>query len=251
MVRPLWTVTAVILAALLSAGCVPPRQSPDTPATPAARRINYEAYSVRPGDTLFSIGKQFGVPWAKIYEANQGTDVNNLEVGQILYIPIHEATGPRTSPQPEPALQLSDRIISVPREHLHKGKPVSPYWWPTSGAVSRRFEENVRGLPEPGIGLSAPAGTEVCTVAPGTVLCSVPEGLGHRQGWGNVLCVRHSGGIVSWYGQLGRILVKDGQKVDKGDRIGTVGESGAASRPELALRLYANERPVDPLKYLP
>ncbi len=115
----------------------------------------------------------------------------------------------------------------------------------------RRYNGRVRGLKEPGIGLAAPVGTEVCAVADGEVVAGVAAGRSPRPGWGNVLCVRHAGGIVSWYGCLARMTVREGERVRQGQRIGTVGDSGAAAEPELALRLFKDERPVDPLGYLP
>ncbi len=72
-----------------------------------------------------------------------------------------------------------------------------------------------------------------------------------KPGWGNVISIRHAGDIVSWYGYLDRILIREGQKIRKGQRIGTVGSSGAAAAPELAVRFFRNERPTDPLPLLP
>jgi len=211
----------------------------------------FKVYYVRSGDTFYSIGRQFGVPWQKIQEANRSLEAEDLEVGQAVFVPLHEAIA---APQPDPSPSNgvgTHPIKSVSRGQLHKGKAGSTFWWPTAGRVSRRFGEKVRGFAEPGIGLSAPTGTEVCAASAGTVICKVKKDPDVPRGWGNVVCVRHSDGIVSWYGHLDHILARDGQKVKKGERIGSVGASGAADEPHLALRFYKNERPVDPLKYLP
>ena len=111
-------------------------------------------------------------------------------------------------------------------QSLHRGRSSHPYWWPTAGTISRRFGDAVRGLSEAGIGIAAPGGTEVCAVAAGTVICCVRAPPGSQRGWGNVVAIRHSSGLVSWYAQLGQVAVKEWQKVAKGERIGTVGSSG-------------------------
>lgn len=209
---------------------------------------------MRKGDTLVSIGAKFGVPWQEILKDNPCSP-EDLEVGRVLLIPVHLASGsvPRR-PRPEqerPGTSSGHEVLGVSRESLHRGRPAHPFWWPTGGTLTRRYSEPVRGLEEPGIGIAAPPATEVCSVAAGTVICCVRARPGRRTGWGNVVAVRHGGKVVSWYAQLARIEVKEGQKVRKGQRIGTVGSSGAAARPELALRFFKDERPVDPLKYLP
>jgi len=65
------------------------------------------------------------------------------------------------------------------------------------------------------------------------------------------VAISHSGGIASWYAYLDQVLVERGQSVSKGQLIGTVGRSGAAPRPELAFRLYQDDRPVNPERLLP
>ena len=244
-------VLVALLAAALSTGCptLPKEAEPQPIVGP---KLRYEVYYVRKDDTLASIGRRYGVPWVKIQEHNPGVSPSELRIGLPLLIPLHERTAP---PQPDPpatpAPNPAGELISVSRQALHRGKPSHSFWWPTEGKVARPYGGSVRGFWEAGIGLSAPAGTEVCAVADGQVICCVRAGRSPKPGWGNVISVRHSGKVVSWYGYLDRIMVKEGEAVKKGQGIGTVGSSGAAERPELALRFFKNERPVNPLDYLP
>ena len=60
--------------------CIP--RSGPTPPT-----CNGVYYTVRPGDTLFSIAMMFNVPLATLIAANPGVDPNNLQVGQLICIP--------------------------------------------------------------------------------------------------------------------------------------------------------------------
>lgn len=54
-----------------------------------------QTYTVQPGDTMFAIAGQVGVRMARLAEANNITDVNRLEVGQVLIIPAPETVAPQ------------------------------------------------------------------------------------------------------------------------------------------------------------
>ena len=252
-----WIALVLFVSVPLLAGCAsgPEKGSGSAGATQApVNPFKYEVYFVRKGDTADSIARKFGVPWERI-EADNPSAPSDLRAGQVLLIPLfpEDATAPRRVPpvRPQPGPASTPRVGAVSLESLHRGKPFSAFWWPTAGNPIRRYGDVVRGFQEPGIGIAAPAGMEVRAVGAGTVICCIHAQPGWDRGWGNVVAIRHSGGVVSWYGHLDQILVKEGQKVEKGERIGTVGSSGAASQPELALRFFRDERPVDPLKYLP
>lgn len=62
------------------------------------------AYTVRSGDTLFSIARRHGVDWRALAEANGLTDANHIEVGQVLQVTDiargHAADGTHANPQP-------------------------------------------------------------------------------------------------------------------------------------------------------
>ena len=59
-------------------------------------------------------------------------------------------------------------------------------------------------------------------------------------GSGNLVTIRHSGGLQTQYLHLSKILVRAGQKVDQGTRIGLVGMTGLASGPHLDIRISKN-----------
>lgn len=46
-------------------------------------------YTVKPGDTLFSIAAAFNIPLSALMAANPGVDPNNLQIGQLICIPKH------------------------------------------------------------------------------------------------------------------------------------------------------------------
>jgi len=253
-----WRAVGVAYAAVLAlalAGCpamtpvgtvAPPvRVQPTPPVRPA-----YSVYEVRKGDTLYSLGRRFGVTATEIAADNGIISPNAMAVGTLLVIRRTEQgeAPPPVSATPLPA-PARNRPIS--KTQLSRGKPNAQFWWPTDGALARRFGESFRGFSEPGIAIRAPAGTEVYAVADGTVVSCVRGGDGPESVWGNVVTIAHAGDTASWYGHLANILVKEGARVSKGEPIGTVGSTGVAPSPMLAFRLFRNKRPVNPLDYLP
>ena len=83
-----------------------------------------------------------------------------------------------------------------------------------------------------GIDYGAPSGTPVQTIGDGKVVFAGPKG-----GSGNLIEVQHSNGFTTYYMHLSRILVRNGQRVEQGERIGLVGMTGLATGPHLDFRI--------------
>ncbi len=122
--------------------------------------------------------------------------------------------------------------------------------WPVDGEIVYRFgrvmNSNNTQITWNGMGIGAPLGTPVKTVADGEVVFA--EGAGT---YGLMVIVQHGGGAYSMYGSLRELRVRKGAKVAKGDVVGTVGQSD----PDLPPRLHFEIRPqgtaaVDPLDWL-
>src|ERR1700735_1431540 len=86
--------------------------------------------------------------------------------------------------------------------------------------------------PHLGIDYGAPIGTPVQTIGDGKVIFAGPKG-----GDGNLLEVQDSNAYSTYYMHLSRILVRNGQHVGQGDRIGLVGMTGLATGPHLDFRI--------------
>jgi murein DD-endopeptidase MepM/ murein hydrolase activator NlpD len=94
-----------------------------------------------------------------------------------------------------------------------------------------------------GIDYAANAGTPVRSVADGHVIFA-----GRRGGYGNVIDVRHSNGIVTRYAHLRGFAssVRAGARVSIGQTIGNVGATGLATAPHLHFEVLVNGRHQDP-----
>lgn len=86
--------------------------------------------------------------------------------------------------------------------------------------------------PHLGIDYGAPTGTPVQTIGDGRVIFAGPKG-----GSGNLIEIQHSNGYTTYYMHLSRILVRNGERVDQGERIGLVGMTGLATGPHLDFRI--------------
>lgn len=51
-------------------------------------------YSIRPGDTFFELARRFGTTVNAIAAANPGVNPNNLQIGQVICIPVPATAGP-------------------------------------------------------------------------------------------------------------------------------------------------------------
>ena len=190
----LWGVLLLGVCASLPAGCTRSKEvrdgpEPGPPPLSSVEQYNYKVHHARTGDTLAAIGRTYGVPWRSIALVNDIPPPYRLAVGQVVLVPLHlrttqgAAAPPRVrneTPSPPPQRPTSPQTVSVPRSALHRGKPNHAFWWPTSGTLARRYGDVTRGFDEPGIGIRAPAGTEVYAVAWGRVICTVRSDAGVR-----------------------------------------------------------------------
>ena len=87
-----------------------------------------------------------------------------------------------------------------------------------------------------GIDIAIPEGTTVTPVAPGTVIYS-----GLQPGYGNMVIVRHSDGMVTIYAHHSRNFVKKGDTVDKKSRLALSGSTGRSTGPHLHFEAWKSK----------
>jgi len=129
--------------------------------------------------------------------------------------------------------------------------PISPagaphFIKPVSGSVTLGFGADASGQTNDGLNISAPSGTPVQAAEAGTVIYTGNE----LQAFGNLVLIRHAGGWVTAYGHLGSIAVQRGATVTQGQPIGTVGQTGNATAPQLHFEIRQGSKPVDPAPLL-
>ncbi|HYV95248.1 MAG TPA: peptidoglycan DD-metalloendopeptidase family protein [Chitinophagales bacterium] len=68
-------------------------------------------------------------------------------------------------------------------------------------------------------------------------------------GYGNHILLKHMVGYQTMYGHLSRIVVKQGQKVNRGDLIGYVGSTGKSTAPHLHYEVWKNGTKINPVNF--
>lgn len=144
-------------------------------------------------------------------------------------------------------LAVMDAILS--REQIRKAA------LPTASPVSLGFFSSnfgwrldpftgQRAMHE-GVDFVAESGTPIKAAAGGIVIYS-----DYHVGYGNMLEIDHGNGLVSRYGHASKRLVKEGDVVLRGQKIGEVGSTGRSTGPHLHFEVLLNGAPQNPTRYL-
>lgn len=161
--------------------------------------------------------------------------------------PAAPAGGVAASTAPGSAASGSSAPAAAPRADTPPGVAGDDenldWVWPAKGKIVGTFSEtaNLKG-----IDIAGSAGQPVLASAAGTV---VYAGTGLR-GYGKLIIVKHNRTYLSAYAHNREILVKEGEKVTKGQKIAEMGNTDA-SEVKLHFEIRRMGKPMDPTRYLP
>jgi septal ring factor EnvC (AmiA/AmiB activator) len=132
--------------------------------------------------------------------------------------------------------------------HVKRSKGRLP--WPVRGKVLEGFGYREVGpkrakVPHHGLSIASDVGSPVKSVADGAVTYT-----GRLRGYGQIVIVDHGGGYFTLYGHLSEVRCFKGQILLQGDVVGTVGESGSLTGPQLYFEFRENRIQVDPILWL-
>ncbi|HEX5001332.1 MAG TPA: M23 family metallopeptidase [Bacteroidia bacterium] len=96
-----------------------------------------------------------------------------------------------------------------------------------------------------GIDFTAPIGTDIYATGNGVVKLAEYGG----RGFGNHVIISHGFGYETIYGHMSKILVRQGQKVNRGDVIGLVGSSGTSTAPHLHYEVVKSGVKINPINF--
>ncbi|MDT8310784.1 MAG: peptidoglycan DD-metalloendopeptidase family protein [Methylophaga sp.] len=230
------------------------------------------SYTVRKGDTLYSISFRYGMDYRELAQVNGIGPPYTIYVGQKLKFrgttaqrsrvavsqpkaatPAPKSvpkTQPSTASQPKPAYSQKTRAAK-PAESSSKPSPPAPsgtatlaWRWPTQGPLLSSFSNS--SATRKGIKIAGKAGQDVVASAAGRVVYS-GNGLPR---YGNLLIIKHNDVYLSAYAHNQSLLVKEGDSVQSGQKIATLGRTGT-QRDQLHFEIRRNGQPVDPMRYLP
>jgi lipoprotein NlpD len=209
-------------------------------------------YTVQRGDSLTRIGLDHGQAWRDIARWNNIPNPDVIEVGQVVRVTppgsAVENTGvvvrPVTQSAPSAAQQNAVQANPPARASSAPNVPVVDdiaFAWPANGNVIAGFDE----AKNKGLDIGGKAGDPILAAADGQV---VYAGAGLR-GYGNLVILKHNNTYLTAYAHNQKLLVKEDQKVRKGDKIAEMGSSDA-DRVKLHFEVRKQGKPVDPAKFL-
>jgi murein DD-endopeptidase MepM/ murein hydrolase activator NlpD len=109
----------------------------------------------------------------------------------------------------------------------------------------RRFFNKQARSPHSGVDIAAPAGKPVKAPA-----CARVISTGNYFYNGKTVFLDHGQGLISAYFHMNEVKVRAGQKLERGDLLGTVGATGRATGPHLHWSIYLNGAQVDPTLFI-
>jgi murein DD-endopeptidase MepM/ murein hydrolase activator NlpD len=96
-----------------------------------------------------------------------------------------------------------------------------------------------------GIDFTAPIGTEIYATGNGVVAKTEYNG----RGYGNNVVINHGFGYSTLYGHMSRFNVRPGQRVNRGDIIGYVGNTGSSTGPHVHYEVIKGSSKIDPINF--
>jgi murein DD-endopeptidase MepM/ murein hydrolase activator NlpD len=202
---------------------------------------------VKAGDTLYGVSRLYGVDTYALARANRIEAPYTVRVGYELTIPTAKVQVARSQPRvsvttaepapPLPSAKAPPRAVSRPPTRSGAG-----FLWPVKGRVISAFGPRAKGLHNDGINIAAPSGAPVGAAENGVVAYAGNE----IRGFGNLLLIKHADGWISAYAHNSELLVRRGDRVQRGQVIAKVGSSGNVTTPQLHFELRRGRRAVDP-----
>ena len=189
-----------------------------------------------PDKAVFTAGGGLDAGWNMmgsnyVYVNKSGyVEVKAFKIGSVQYTPT------------------SGGIIPFPQRYN--------FQWPVEGPLTSFFgyrsaasTNYIGSTNHQGLDIGVKSYTAVKAALDGTVIH--PTSMGWNTGYGNVVYIQHSDGLVTLYAHNASINVKVGQKVKQGQIIALSGSTGNSTGPHVHFEVRRNGTPQDPLLYLP
>jgi murein DD-endopeptidase MepM/ murein hydrolase activator NlpD len=122
--------------------------------------------------------------------------------------------------------------------------------WPAPGRLTSSYGYRVHPIfgtrrLHAGIDIGGGMGARVSAAQTGTVILA-----GAASGYGTLVVISHGGDLTTAYAHMGRITVRVGQRVERGEQVGNIGNEGNSTGPHLHFEVRRDGNPVDPLGYV-
>jgi len=227
-------------------------------------------YTVQPGDTLQSIADSYGISVNTLLWANDLLSSSTIKAGQSLTIlptdgVLHVVkSGDTVSAIAQKYKANSDNIITynslANQDDIYIGdilivpggtmpKAAAPlinnqvpladnfFIFPAQGRITQGLHYYNA------VDVASSCGSPIYAAAAGEVQRAVYNNAWNL-GMGNYVTILHSNGTVTYYGHFQNVFVKPGDKVNVGDRIGLMGETGNATGCHVHFQVIGAKNPL-------
>ncbi len=209
-----------------------------------------ETYSeIVPFDTITVETDELYIGQSKVTVAGENGIAEN--VYEIAYIDGVEVS--KTLVSSNVISEPTARIMIVGTKNYPSTAPTGSFMWPVLDrfVITSGFGVNREGLDDAGayhkaIDIAAARGTSLYAADGGVVTFASYSGT-----YGLIVKIAHENGVETRYAHMDRIDVKVGDKVYKGQMIGTMGTTGRVTGPHVHFEVRINGKPVNPRNYLP
>ena len=196
-------------------------------------------HRVRKGETLWRISRVYQVDLDKLARINHLADATKIKAGQAIFIP--------GAKERKDTLAYSPRRPSPRTKKRAKEPPeLIDFSWPLKGEILVGFGKR-SGKRHQGLDIKAGEGTPIASIYEGIVTYSSDK----LRGYGNMVIIKHNEDYSSVYAHNRINLVREGERVRKGQVIAQVGATGWAEVPHLHFEIRERGRAVNPVFYLP
>lgn len=215
--------------------------------------FSQSSYSVRRGDTLYAIAFRYDRDYRELARANHLRYPYSLRVGQRINI-AGAGSGRRFYQWQSARRRPQSRHWNRPSQSSPAARPVytqvrsiqmnsrGQWQWPLSGQVITGFapESGNKGLD-----IAGRQGDKV-HAAGGGVVAYAGNGL---SGYGNLIIIKHNNQYLTAYGHNARNLVREGQRVRKGQAIAEIGQIDRRHW-GVHFEFRRSGQPVNPLNFI-
>lgn len=229
-----------------------------TEAAPTTDKISGDFYTVKSGDSLMSISRKSGVSYSNLIRINHLQKPYGIYTGQRIYLKPNSSSESLADRTPQKVVPVAGgntlttanstavpASVAIAPTKVVSGKSRSvsgvSWMWPARGTVIRNFSSTNKG-----IDIAGSRGQNVNAAASGQVVYSGNA----LRGYGNLIIINHDNEYLSAYAHNDMLLVKEGQRVKKGQVIAKMGSTDA-SRVMLHFEIRYRGNSVNPRKYLP
>jgi murein DD-endopeptidase MepM/ murein hydrolase activator NlpD len=242
----------------------------------AIKNLMIKSYKVKRGDTLSAIAQKYSLNLDTLLSYNNIRKAAALKVGSVLEIPNSDGLKYRVkrgdylggiAKKFQVSLNslldwnnLETSVITPAQDLFIPGARMSAnelnrilgklFIYPARGRITSRFgmrKHPFTGIKRfhNGVDIANDTGTPVLAAMSGQVAM-----IGYNANFGKYIIVRHGDGFQTLYGHLSVFQVSKNERVNQGQLLGKIGNTGYSTGSHLHFSIFLKGEPVDPFKYL-